>query len=101
MDPHRVLGVEPGASPGEIARAYRRAAWTTHPDRRGGSAERFHAVVEAYETLRMPAARELEARVPPAPAPGHIVLGARRPVAAEPDALALFRLALAYLRDAR
>lgn len=32
VDPHALLGVEPGATPAEIRRAYRRRALEVHPD---------------------------------------------------------------------
>lgn len=54
MDLYLVLGVERGAPPGEIKRAYRRLARRLHPDINPGDAEaavRFRQVVEAYETL--------------------------------------------------
>jgi DnaJ-class molecular chaperone len=57
-DPYFVLGVSRWASGEEIARAYRRAARASHPDSSGvGSAERFHAVSDAYEVLRDPPRR--------------------------------------------
>lgn len=48
---YRVLELQPGASPEEVERAYRRAAQKAHPDR-GGSAEVFSRLREAYETLK-------------------------------------------------
>jgi curved DNA-binding protein CbpA len=59
LDPYVVLGVRRQASPGEIARAYRRAARVTHPDSRGSGAgsERFRLVSDAYEVLRHPGRR--------------------------------------------
>ena len=52
-DPHAVLGVAPGASPKEIARAYREAAKRWHPDRAGEqAAPRMAEVNAAYELLR-------------------------------------------------
>lgn len=51
-DPHAVLGLEPGASPAEIKRAYRRLAKVLHPDFAGEqSLPAFLAVQEAYERL--------------------------------------------------
>lgn len=54
MNPHKVLGVEPNATPSEIKSAYRKLAKELHPDRNGGSEEKtrqFHEVQAAYETL--------------------------------------------------
>src|SRR4051812_8232094 len=51
-DPHRILGLEPGASQAEIKRAYRRLAKVLHPDSAGErSLPAFLAVQEAYERL--------------------------------------------------
>lgn len=92
LDPYVVLGVRRQASPGEIARAYRRAAWSTHPDGGGSGAgsERFRLVNDAYEVLRDPERRAGYDRRHPLPGqeprrtaryagPGsqHIVLGSR------------------------
>ncbi|MCR5878783.1 J domain-containing protein [Phenylobacterium sp. J367] len=46
------LGVGALAGPGEIRRAFREAAKAAHPDRPGGSAERFRQVVDAYHRLQ-------------------------------------------------
>ena len=51
-DPYRVLGVPYGASPAVVLEAYRRLSKLHHPDREGGSDERFVEIKEAYETLR-------------------------------------------------
>ncbi len=52
QDPHRVLGLVPGASPGEIRAAYRRLAKLYHPDAAGERAlPRFLAIQAAYEQL--------------------------------------------------
>lgn len=48
--PHEVLGVAVDASEAEIRRAYREALLRTHPDK-GGDAEQFRRVQEAYEAL--------------------------------------------------
>lgn len=53
MSPDRargILGVRSGADADAIRSAYRRKVKETHPDR-GGSAEAFQRVTEAYETL--------------------------------------------------
>jgi len=52
IDPYRTLGLEPGASPAEIKRAYRRLAKAFHPDSAGEAAlPRFLAIHEAYDRL--------------------------------------------------
>lgn len=59
-----VLGVARGASPGELRHAFRQAAKAAHPDRPGGSAERFREVVEAHHVLQRagPAPKETPRR---------------------------------------
>jgi hypothetical protein len=54
MDPFAVLGVSPGASPEEVAEAYRRLAKRWHPDRGGGhgAPQRMVEVNVAYDALR-------------------------------------------------
>jgi hypothetical protein len=51
QDPHRTLGVPPGAGEAEIKRAYRALAKRYHPDAREGSAARFIEIRAAYEAL--------------------------------------------------
>ena len=51
MQPHEVLGVPPGASPGDVTEAFRRYALRHHPDR-GGDPEAFQAGLDAYRRLR-------------------------------------------------
>ncbi len=51
-----VLGVPKSASADDIRRAYRKLAGENHPDR-GGSAEKFKEVNEAYQVLSDPAKR--------------------------------------------
>lgn len=67
-DPYVVLGVARQASATEIARAFRQAARETHPDSSAagsGSADRFRAVSDAYETLRDPQRRAAYDRAHP------------------------------------
>jgi hypothetical protein len=54
MDPYAVLGVEPGASPDEIAHAYRERAKEWHPDIRGteDALRRMALINAAYEQIR-------------------------------------------------
>src|SRR5437763_11170011 len=54
MDPYAVLGVQPGASPEEIARAYRAKAKEWHPDVRGteDALRRMALINAAYEQVR-------------------------------------------------
>eukprot|EP00927_Polykrikos_kofoidii_P072819 TRINITY_DN6890_c0_g1_i5.p1 TRINITY_DN6890_c0_g1~~TRINITY_DN6890_c0_g1_i5.p1 ORF type:complete len:675 (-),score=126.01 TRINITY_DN6890_c0_g1_i5:169-2193(-) len=49
-DAYSVLGVSRHASDADVRSAYRRQALTTHPDK-GGTAEAFRRVVQAFETL--------------------------------------------------
>lgn len=52
-DYYKTLGVEKGASPEDIDRAYRRMAMKTHPDK-GGNPEDFKRVQSAWEELKKP-----------------------------------------------
>jgi hypothetical protein len=54
MDPYAVLGVTPGSSPEEIARAYRQKAKEWHPDVRGteDALRRMALINAAYEQIR-------------------------------------------------
>jgi hypothetical protein len=45
-----VLGLEPGASPIAVRKAFHAKALETHPDQ-GGDADRFRAVMKAFEKL--------------------------------------------------
>ena len=61
MDFYVILGLEPGASPAEIKRAYRRLSRRYHPGLNPGDRQAeavFERVTEAYETLSDPARRQ-------------------------------------------
>jgi hypothetical protein len=67
MDPYAVLGVAPGSSPEEVARAYRAKAKEWHPDIRGteDALRRMAVINAAYEQIRdgrKPAAPRATAR---------------------------------------
>jgi hypothetical protein len=72
VDPFSVLGVPPGASPDEVAAAYRELAKAWHPDRRGDEGdERMAEINVAYELLRAGEVQERRSRpVPAAPVRG-------------------------------
>jgi hypothetical protein len=73
MDAYSVLGVGPGASPDEIARAYRAKAKEWHPDVRGteDALRRMALINAAYEQIR-------DGRQAPAPAPAQAPAPATR-----------------------
>ncbi len=56
VDPREVLGVGPGASPAEVAAAFRRLAKRWHPDLADtpGAADRMALINAAYDALRVP-----------------------------------------------
>ncbi|MBI3002919.1 MAG: molecular chaperone DnaJ [candidate division NC10 bacterium] len=59
-DYYEVLGIDRGASPEQVKKAYRRLAHQFHPDKNPGdkeSEERFKELSEAYETLGQPEKR--------------------------------------------
>ncbi len=51
-DYYEVLGVSKSASADELKKAYRRLAVQHHPDKEGGSEEKFKEVSEAYDVLK-------------------------------------------------
>ncbi len=57
-DYYEVLGVGKSASADEIKKAFRRAAVEHHPDKEGGSEDKFKEVNEAYEVLKDPSKRQ-------------------------------------------
>jgi translocation protein SEC63 len=61
FDPHKILGVEPGAEIKQIKRAYRKQSLIWHPDKNPGNSaaeEKFMTIAKAYEALTDPEARE-------------------------------------------
>ena len=73
MDPHRVLGVQPGASAEEVAEAYRALAKRLHPDVNPEAGTRMREINAAYSELRRRGLRPARPRFtpPPGPPPGH------------------------------
>ncbi len=60
-DYYNVLGVDRGASPDEVKRAYRKLALKYHPDKNPGdkkAEEKFKIAAEAYEVISDPAKRK-------------------------------------------
>ena len=71
-DYYATLGLERGASETDIRRAFRRLALLHHPDRNNGdsfAADRFRALVDAYEALTDPRRRPQMARPRSRPSP--------------------------------
>jgi molecular chaperone DnaJ len=50
-DYYKILGVGKGASSDEIKKAFRKLAHQYHPDKQGGSEEKFKEINEAYQVL--------------------------------------------------
>jgi curved DNA-binding protein len=63
-----ILGLPPLAGPHEVRAAFREAAKRAHPDRPGGDAARFRAVIAAHETLTAAPA------LPPPPAESNLTI---------------------------
>ncbi len=57
-DYYKILGVSRDASQEEIKRAFRELAHKYHPDKQGGSAEKFKEINEAYQVLGNPEKRQ-------------------------------------------
>jgi len=57
MDYYSILGVAKNASDKELKSAYKKLSMQHHPDRTGGSDEKFKQVNEAYSTLKDPQKR--------------------------------------------
>lgn len=76
VEPHAVLGLDPGASPEEVQRAYRELAKRFHPDRAGTSGGELMASINAaYDMLRDRLAAEPEEPEPAASAPATVRAG--------------------------
>jgi DnaJ-class molecular chaperone len=57
MDYYKTLGVQRTASESDLKKAYKKLSMQHHPDR-GGDAEKFKQVSEAYSTLKDPQKRQ-------------------------------------------
>lgn len=57
-DYYNLLGVNRNASPEEIKHAFRKLAHQHHPDKNGGSGEKFKEINEAYQVLGDPEKRK-------------------------------------------
>lgn len=55
---YEILGVPVDATDAQIKRAFRKLVKKTHPDKPGGSAEKFTPIAHAYEVLSDPMRRE-------------------------------------------
>jgi DnaJ-class molecular chaperone len=58
MNYYSTLGINPGASPDEIKKAFKKAAMKHHPDR-GGDEAAFKQINEAYEVLSDPQKKQM------------------------------------------
>lgn len=59
MDYHKILGTKPGDNLDKLKAAYRKQAAKLHPDK-GGSAEEFAKLHEAYEQLKIRASHRVD-----------------------------------------
>ena len=59
MDYYEILGVSKSASDKELKSAYKKKSMQHHPDRTGGSDEKFKEVNEAYQVLSNPEKRQM------------------------------------------
>ncbi|MBK3573230.1 J domain-containing protein [Streptomyces sp. MBT65] len=78
-----LLGVPADATRAEIVRAFRRSALSHHPDR-GGDADAFRGLRQAYETLSDPVRRKAYDRRRTSASCGAPVADAEPPPAADP-----------------
>jgi DnaJ-like protein len=85
MDPYRVLGLEPGATPADVKRAYRRLAKALHPDAAGERAlPAFLELQDAYERLTGTKVRTVRPTAAPAGSAGTASQPFREPWRADP-----------------
>ena len=56
---YEILGVDKDASPDQLRKAYKKLAAKAHPDKEGGSQEKFQELQGAYEVLSDPEKREI------------------------------------------
>lgn len=54
MDHYKILGVDPKAAADDIKKAYKKRALEWHPDKKGGSEEKFKQLVESNKILSNP-----------------------------------------------
>ena len=59
MDYYNILGVDRNASEEQLKKAYKKASMQHHPDRNGGSDEKFKQINEAYSALKDPEKRQM------------------------------------------
>ena len=50
-DYYQILGIERGANPDEVKKAFRKLAHKYHPDKKDGDETKFKEVSEAYSIL--------------------------------------------------
>lgn len=58
MNPYKTLEVEENSNEQEIKKAYKKQAAKNHPDKQGGSKEKFEVIKLAYDVLSDPVRRE-------------------------------------------
>lgn len=101
MDYYTLLGVDRNAPTEDIKRAYKKLASMHHPDK-GGDAEKFKQVQEAYDTLGDPAKRQMYdmPHRDPFSMPGFGGPFAREPrQVRNPDGITTVRISLAQAND--
>ena len=82
-DYYEVLGISKNASEDEVKKAFRKLAVKYHPDKEGGSEEKFKEINEAYEVLKDKQKRQRYDQF------GHAGVGGSGGGAGRPDGAAL------------